>query len=214
MRLPEYRSTRDPHKGAHWLALGWGIVIAICAFVGQCNTAHADSWYVQGGGGCILSNQISNNDEIEFGSECGVLAAAEGGYTFDLSWLAVSLGGEAAHRAKELHGQNGHRKSTADGNTLHATSLAINARTERRVWGLVTVYGMAGVGAAYASGLGDSDVVPMIQAEGGLYYAFTDQISAGVGYRHAWFPGVRLDGNDEDLDFGGAVGWLRWSFGG
>ena len=212
MRLPEYRSTRDPHKGAHWWALAWGLIIAACAFVGQCNMAHAGP-YAQLGGGCIWADQQSNQDEIEFGSECGGLVAAEGGYSFDLSWLAVSLGGEAAHRFKALHGQNGHGKSTADGNTLHATSLAINLRAERHVWGPVSLYGMAGGGGAYVRGLGDSDLVPLVQGEGGLLFAITENVTAGAGYRAAYLPGVELSGNQEDLSFRGAVGWLRWSFG-
>lgn len=183
--------------------------VGVCAFAGQALSEP----YLQGTGGCIWSGQQSNKDEIEFGSECGGLIAAEGGFRWDLGLATVSLGGEAAHRFKALHGQNGHGKSTADGNTLHATSLAINARAERHVWGPVGVYGMAGAGGAYVRGLGDSDLVPLVQGEGGLLLSITERITAGAGYRAAYLPGVDLDGNQEDLSFHGAVGWLRWSFG-
>ncbi len=183
--------------------------VGVCAFTGQ---AWSDP-YAQIGGGCIWADQQSNQDEIEFGSECGGLVAAEGGFRWDLGLATVSLGGEAAHRFKELHGRNGHGKSTADGNTLHATSLAINARAERHIWGPVSVYGMAGGGGAYVNGLSDSDLVPLVQGEGGLVLSITENISVGAGYRAAYLPGVDLDGNQEDLSFRGAVGWLRWSFG-
>ena len=215
MRPAEYRSTRDPHKGAHWLALGWGIVIALCAFVGQCNTAHADGWYVQAGGGCIKSDQQSNSSELEFGSECGALAAAEGGYTYDLNWLALSVGGEAAIRYQAMHGQNGVREdTTADGEDFRAVSLAVNVRLERHVWGPVTVYGMGGLGGAHVDGLGDSDIALLVQGEGGLRFDVTDHLALGAGYRAALLPNVELSGNSGDLGFHGAVGWLRWNFGG
>lgn len=223
MKPAEYRSTR-----AEIAKTKAGIVIAetlawalFLGFLGMTwifveawlsKQAHADP-YAQLGGGCIWADQQSNQDEIEFGSECGGLVAAEGGFRWDLGLATVSLGGEAAHRFSALHGQNGVRYSTsADGNTLHATSLAINARAERHVWGPVSVYGMAGAGGAYVRGLGDSDLVPLAQGEGGLSFSITENITAGAGYRAAYLPGVELDGNQEDLSFRGAVGWLRWSF--
>ena len=190
-------------------AILWAIIIGVCAFVGQ---AWADP-YALAGGGCIKSTQQSNSDEIEFGSECGGLAFGEGGYTFDQGWAEISLGGEIAHRFKDLHGQNNGSKQTADGETLHITSIGVNARIQRNVIWALDIYGLAGFGGGYATGLDDSDFVPIAQGEAGLSLGLTDNLSIGGGYRFAKAFGLNLDGNSGNPDFHGAVGWLRWSFG-
>ena len=181
----------------------------------QCRAALAEP-YALIHGGPIESGQQSNNDEIEFGSEVGGFVGAEGGYLFDLDRLGISVGLEASHRWKDLHGQNGskcdQRSCSADGETLHLTALMINARTEYRVAWIMSLYGMVGAGGAYADGLGNSDIVPIAQGEAGLLLSFTDSLSAGAGYRHARAFDVSLDGNSGSLDFYGPVGWLRWRF--
>ena len=171
--------------------------------------------YAQISGGCILSSDLSNGDELEFGAECGAMLGAEGGYSFDLAKsLSVDTGLEAAHRWKSLHGQNGKVKATADGNTLHLTSLMVNGRLRYEIYGPVSVYGEGGFGGAHLRGLDDFTFTPAWQVGAGLSFDVLENLSINAGYRHFEILDAELDGNRTDADFHGAVVGLRWEFGG
>ena len=192
--------------------------IAFAAAMTSCSSRSVNAEpYALINGGPIWSEQQSNSDEIEFGSEPDGAVGVEGGYIFGLGPLDVSLGLEAAHHWKDLHGANGsncttQRSCSADGETLHLTTVTINVRTERVIYWRLGLYGLIGGGGGYADGLGDSDVVSFAKGEAGILLAIDDNIAAGAGYRHSRAFNVDLDGNSSDLDFYGPVGWLRWRF--
>ena len=187
----------------------WGAVIFAAAFVGQ---AKSDP-YVQVSGGCIKSSDQSNDDDLEFGSECGALGAAEVGYGLDLlPALTLSAGLEAAHRVQAMHGQNGgHRRATADHeDPLHLTSVMANGRLSYRLFDSpVSVYGEGGFGGAYLAGLGDAALAPAWQVGGGLQFDIWAGLSAHAGYRHFEILETELDGNRSSADFHGAVVGFR-----
>lgn len=108
-------------------------IIAVAAFVGQ---ARSDP-YLRVTGGCVWSSDQSNEDQLEFGSECGGLGTAEAGYRFDLPTQVVfDAGLEAAHRVKPIHGQNAGGKMTADHeDPLHLTpAWQVGAGLEFDIW--------------------------------------------------------------------------------
>ena len=161
--------------------------------------------YAQGSGGCIKSTDQSNSNEIEFGSECGGFLAAELGDTFELDFAKLRVGGELSYRWKNLHGQNGDGKATADGEKLKTTALLVNVTAFRRIYDRVQIYLLGGVGAAYLDGLGDSDWTAAWQTEGGLSWDAQNQLFVSLGYRFFEAPGIELDGNSSDPDFHGVV---------
>lgn len=176
--------------------------------------AEADP-YVRATGGCIWSSDQSNDDELEFGSECGALVSAEGGYRFNLTNdLALDAGLEAAHRVKALHGQNGKvRDTSADGETLNLTSLMVNVRPSFRLFDSpVSLYGEAGAGGAHLRGLDNFDLAPAWQLGAGVEVDIWEGLSAHAGYRHFEILDAKLDGNRTGADFHGAVVGIRWTF--
>ena len=186
-------------------------ILAMTGLVGQ---AWSDP-YARVSGGCIWSADRSNNDELEFGSECGALASAEAGYRFELGApLALDAGLEAAHRVKPIHGQNGRRKMTADHeDPLHLTSVMVNGRLAYRLFdGPVSLYGEGGFGGARLEGLDDVALTPAWQVGAGLEFDIWAGLSAHAGYRHFEILDTALDGNRTDADFHGAVLGLRWEF--
>ena len=214
MKPAEYRTDRDPGRDCFKSVLFWSSVLFLAAFVGQCSSkAHAGP-YALVNGGPMWAEQQSNSDEIEFGSEANGAVGVEGGWAWDLDLATVSLGAEAAHHWKDLHGANGsdcttQRSCTADGETLHLTTVTINARAERVLYWRLGVYGMVGAGGGYADGLGDSDVVPFVQGEAGVMVEISDSVTAGAGFRASRAFDVCLDSNCGSLDFRGPVVWGR-----
>lgn len=189
-------------------AIVFAFIIALAAFVGQARSEP----YVQGSGGCIWSGQQSNDDEIEFGAECGALGAVEGGYVFETPYLDVELGLEAALRVKDLHGRNAFDELSADGHTLSAYSALAGVRLVREIYAPVSIYAQGAGGGALVEGLGDRTLAPAWQVEGGLRIDVWESLSVNAGYRYFQVLGVELDGNRGDLDFHGAVIGLRWMF--
>lgn len=188
------------------------VLIAIALVLLPTGRAKADP-YAQVMGGCIWSSDQSNEDELEFGSECGAMVGAEGGYTFDLAGsLQADAGLEAAHRWKNLHGQNGRHKQTADGETLHLTSLMVNGRLRYEIYGPVSIYAEGGAGGAHLRGLDDFTFAPAWQVGAGLNFAVLDNLSINAGYRHFEILDTELDGNQTGADFHGAIIGLRWQF--
>lgn len=183
-------------------------LLAMGAVAGQARSAP----YLQGSGGCVLSGQKSNDDEIEFGAECGGLVALEGGHVFETPYLDVELGLEGAWRFKDLHGQNGRGKATADGNELHVYSALGGVRLTREVYGPLSIYAQGAAGGALLDGFGDSDLAPAWQVEGGLRVEVWESLAVNAGYRRFETLGAELDGNRGDLDFHGPVIGLRWQF--
>lgn len=169
--------------------------------------------YVMGGGGCSYSLEQSNNDEIEFGSECGFWGSLEVGYSWNLDESSnVSLGGEILHIGKNLHGQNGRSKQSADGNRLNLSTISIIGRYEKLIYGPISIYAMAGFGSGWARGLNDTDFIPVLQGEGGLAFDLAEGLDIGGGYRIMKTFGLDLDGNSGDPTFYGPWGWVRWTF--
>ncbi|MCG8595661.1 MAG: outer membrane beta-barrel protein [Kiloniellales bacterium] len=187
----------------------FAFIIALAAFVGQ---ARSDP-YLRVTGGCIWSSDQSNQDQLEFGSECGGLGTAEAGYRFDLpARIAFDAGLEAAHRVKPIHGQNARGRATADHeDPLHLTSVMVNGRLSYRLFdGPVSVYGEGGFGGAHLKGLDDVALTPAWQVGGGLEFDIWAGLSAHAGYRHFEILETELDGNRTGADFHGAVVGFRW----
>jgi len=175
-------------------------------------TAHAEDWYVVGVGGGVVSSQTSNADEIEFGSEFGYMVGVEGGYAWEAGQFTFSVGPELSYTEKALHGQNGHGKMSADGNDLRAVSGMLNAQAAYRVYTPFSVYALGGLGGAGLWGLGDSDMVPAWQVEGGLALDLSTSVQIMAGYRYKWQGEACLDDNCGDMDLQGPMLRVRYRF--
>ncbi len=168
--------------------------------------------HVQVSGGCVKSTDQSNSDEIEFGEECGGFVAAELGDTFQFDVAELQVAGEISHRWKDLHGQNGNGKASADGETLYLTALLANATVSRPIRGRVEIYLLGGLGVAYLDALDDTDWTLAWQAESGFRLDTGNQLSTSLGYRYFEAIDAELDGNSGTPDYHGVVLGLRWQF--
>jgi len=169
--------------------------------------------YQQVSGGCIKSTDQENSDEIEFGSECGGLLAWELGNTFEYDGFDFQVAGEVTYRWKDLHGQNGNGKRSADGETLHVGSVLANGGASLPLLEWIDIYLLGGLGFAYLNGLGDDDWAPAWQVESGFRIDAWERFSASLGYRYFEVDDVELDGNESTPDFHGVVLGVRWWFG-
>lgn len=160
--------------------------------------------YVAVQAGAQRSLATHNDDELETGSEPGLVLGAAVGARLSLSArVRARVELEAATRANELHGRNGggcaQRSCSADdlaGNTLRATSLMLNAWPELRLPWLdrrLAVYAGGGLGGAYVSALGDDTLAPTGQIGAGVLMRL-GSVEADAGWRY-WTTGpLDLDG--------------------
>lgn len=210
--MPEYRSGRTPRHKAHLAALGWGVILAFCAFVGQCSQANAEP-YMQASGGCFIASDVSNRHSLEFNGDvkdCSWAGAAEGGYTFDLGPVDLDLGAEAGYQNSKLHGRGDGR--SADGETFEVFSARAVARASHEVVERIDLFLGSGFGAAYVSGLDDEDLAPTWMAEAGVRFGFHENMTAHIGYRAVGLFGVRLNDSSGGPAFHGPFVGLRWQF--
>lgn len=166
----------------------WLMVLAVA------HSAEAQEAYVGIKGGCSLPLARSNNDEIEFGSECGAFGALSYGTrvkTFDN--LELYAEAEVLAAWNQLHGKNGQGELSADGDDWFETALMFNGVVKHKILDPVSFYALAGVGLARVTGFDDNMATLALQGEAGLSIEATETINVLTGYRYHQTINVELD---------------------
>ena len=209
-------------SGAGWLWLAWVIVIAALALV---TPAQASDYYRLGAYHALWPRS-SESDGIESSRLYGVAIEGAAGWHIAEQWR-----GEVALtvRGHEVHGVNPPGEAlSADGNTLYAASLHVNAARDLVTWGRWTPYAFAGLGITAGairytqhSWRDDSGrdldywfVVPSGQLGAGVSYAMSDGMALDISARYVRPMAVELDYRGDDVDLI-ADAWLigvgvRW----
>ncbi len=164
---------------------------------------------ISAGAGANLWAKTSNEDELEAGSEPGVLMYVAAGQLMEQGYRAEL---ELSYRRNNVHGINDPANglvSSGDGNVITGLGAFINLSYDLTSTRFFKPYVMSGVGLLHLTveedngaetPLDDSAMTYGLQVGAGVRFKLRDHLRGNIGFRHMFTGATELDGLKTEFD--------------